>query len=282
MLVVRALEAAERLLELARIAIAQDDEAAVRDLLGQHLLRSTSASGTVSSSAFSPSSTCSTLLAGIDHSARSCCSISAGSWVDQRSAARATSRHLRSFTCGTSRNIMTVVGPSPRVRARSVARRKPRSSPLLRLNEARKPSTTRSDGPLAEARTGAAKPVLQERARADPLAIGALRGRVLGRDREKAPAPAPDHRARIERPDDLRRLRVDQARGIQLLVREVLVAPAVGEPLAEPGAGHLPAELGLEALACLLGARSDRPLDAPAIRPACLPGASGQWWRQIS
>jgi hypothetical protein len=34
--VVRAPEAAERLLRLARIAIAQDNEPAVRDLLGQH------------------------------------------------------------------------------------------------------------------------------------------------------------------------------------------------------------------------------------------------------
>ena len=44
-------------------------------------------------------------------------------------------------------NITTVVRPSPRCRAGSVARRKPRSAPLFRLNEARKPSTTRSDGP---------------------------------------------------------------------------------------------------------------------------------------
>ena len=81
-----------------------------------------------------------------------------------------------------------------------------------------------------------AETVLREGARADPPAIGALPRRVLGRDREKAPAPAPDHRALVECADDLRRLGVDQARGIELLVRVMLVAPAVGEPLAEPGA----------------------------------------------
>jgi hypothetical protein len=36
MLVVRAPEAAERLLGLARVTVAQDDQPAVRDLLGQH------------------------------------------------------------------------------------------------------------------------------------------------------------------------------------------------------------------------------------------------------
>jgi SAM (Sterile alpha motif) domain-containing protein len=46
---------------------------------GSTLLRSTIAPGTMSSSAFSAASTCSALLAGIAHSGRSCCSISAGS-----------------------------------------------------------------------------------------------------------------------------------------------------------------------------------------------------------
>jgi hypothetical protein len=71
----------------------------------------------------------------------------AGSWADQRSAARRTSSLFDSFTCRTSRNMTTVVRPAPLCRARSVARRKARSSPVLRLNEARRPSTTRSDGP---------------------------------------------------------------------------------------------------------------------------------------
>ena len=69
--------------------------------------------------------------------------------------------------------------------------------------------------------------VLRKRAWPDPLAIGALPRRVLGRDRQKAATPAPDHRALVERADDLRRLGVDQARGIELLVRVVLVSPAV-------------------------------------------------------
>jgi hypothetical protein len=64
--------------------------------------------------------------------------------------------------------------------------------------------------------------VLRKGARADPPAIGSLPWRVLSRDREKAPALAPDHRALVECADDLRRLRVDQARGIQALVRECL------------------------------------------------------------
>jgi hypothetical protein len=49
-----------------------------------------------------------------------------------------------------------------------------------------------------------------------------------------------------ERADHLRRLGVDQARGIDLPVRVVPVTPAVGEPLPKPGARDLAAELGLE------------------------------------
>jgi hypothetical protein len=51
--------------------------------------------------------------------------------------------------------------------------------------------------------------MLGEVARANTPAIGALPRRVLGRDRQKAPAPAADHRALVERADDLRRLGVD-------------------------------------------------------------------------
>ena len=79
------------------------------------------------------------------HYARRCCSISAGSCADQRSAARATSSRFESFTCGTSRNITTVVRPWPLRCARPVARRKPLSWPVCLLNEARKPSTTSSE-----------------------------------------------------------------------------------------------------------------------------------------
>jgi hypothetical protein len=61
----------------------------------------------------SASRTCSALLAGMAHSDRSCCSISAGSCADQCSAARATSSRFDSFTCGTSKNITTVVRPCP-------------------------------------------------------------------------------------------------------------------------------------------------------------------------
>ena len=75
------------------------------------------------------------------------------------------------------------------------------------------------------------------------LPFGPLFPCVLGRDREKAPAPAPDHRALNERADDLQRLGVDEACGVDLLVRVVPVAPTVGEPLAEPGAPDLPAQL---------------------------------------
>ena len=99
-------------------------------------------------------------------------------------------------------------------------RRKPRSSPVFRLNDARKPSTTSNEGPLCRGHEPQRpEAVLRERARADPLAVGSLPRRVLSRDRKKAPAPTPDHRALVERADDLRCLGVDQARGVELLVR---------------------------------------------------------------
>jgi hypothetical protein len=105
------------------------------------------------------------------------------------------------------------------------------------------------------------KPVLREGARADPLTIGALPRCVLGRDRQKAPAVAADHGALVERPYDLRRLRVNQARSVELLVRVVPVAPAVGEPLAETGTRHLAAQLGLERATSPLHAGRHRELD---------------------
>src|SRR5688500_13417898 len=103
--------------------------------------------------------------------------------------------------------------------------------------------------------------MLRESARADSLAIGSLLRRVLGRDREKASAPAPDQRALVESADDLRRLGVDQARRVELLVRVVSFAPAVGEALPEPRAHHLLAELGPETATGVASAGSHRALD---------------------
>jgi hypothetical protein len=135
-----------------------------------------------------------------------------------------------------------VVRPCPLRRARSVAVRNPRSSPVLRLNDGRNPSTTRSDGPRGRGAN-----------RSGPKRFS---GKVLGLMRlpsvpflgafsvgiaKKAPALAPDFCALVRGTNDLRRLGVDQARGVELLVRVVLVAPAVGEPLTEPGAADLPA-----------------------------------------
>jgi hypothetical protein len=65
MLVVRASEAAKRLLRLARVTVAQDDETTVWDLLGQDAIALDEASGIVLSSALSASRTSSALLAGM-------------------------------------------------------------------------------------------------------------------------------------------------------------------------------------------------------------------------
>jgi hypothetical protein len=100
--------------------------------------------------------------------------------------------------------------------------------------------------------------MLREGARTDSLAINASPRRVPGRDREKASARAPNNGALIESADDLRRFGVDQARSVELLVRVVLVAPAVGEPLPEPGAGYLTAQVGLEAAVGVAGAGHHR------------------------
>jgi hypothetical protein len=107
--------------------------------------------------------------------------------------------------------------------------------------------------------------VLREGARPDPLAVGSFLRCVLGRDREKAAAPTPDHRAFVESTDDLRGLGIDQARGVELPVRVVLVAPAVGEPLAEPGARHLTAQLGPETPAGVASASRHRALDVAQL-----------------
>jgi hypothetical protein len=109
--------------------------------------------------------------------------------------------------------------------------------------------------------------VLREGARADSPAVGALPRRVLGRDREEASSLAPNDRTLVERSDDLRRFGVDQARGVELLVRAVLVAPADGEPLAEPGASDLPAQLGPEGAAGLAGPCSHRVFDVAQLGP---------------
>jgi hypothetical protein len=70
----------------------------------------------------------------------------------------------------------------------------------------------------------------------------------------------------IERADDLGRLGVDQASGVELLVRVVLVAPAVGEPLPEPGARNLPAQLGLEPATGVASTADHRTFDVAQIR----------------
>jgi hypothetical protein len=70
----------------------------------------------------------------------------------------------------------------------------------------------------------------------------------------------------IERADDLGRLGVDQASGVELLVRVVLVAPAVGEPLPEPGARNLPAQLGLEPAAGVARPGRHRALEVAQLR----------------
>jgi hypothetical protein len=54
---------------------------------------------------------------------------------------------------------------------------------------------------------------------------------------------------------------ITASRRIELLVRVVLVAPAVGEPLAESGARDLTAEIGPEAAAGIASAGGDRALD---------------------
>jgi len=51
----------------------------------------------------------------------------------------------------------------------------------------------------------------------------------------------------------------------------VLVAPAVGEPLPEPGARDLTADLGLEAAAGVAGASGHRALDVAELRPHAHP-----------
>jgi hypothetical protein len=61
--------------------------------------------------------------------------------------------------------------------------------------------------------------------------------------------PCVNYRPFVEGAHDLWRLGVDQARSIQALGRVVPVAPAVGEPLPETDARHLPAQLGPEAAA---------------------------------
>ena len=59
-------------------------------------------------------------------------------------------------------------------------------------------------------------------------------------------------------------------------VRVVLVTPAVGEPLAEPGALQLSTELGPEAPASVAESRSSPLAQGRAGPHACRPGASGR------
>jgi hypothetical protein len=55
-------------------------------------------------------------------------------------------------------------------------------------------------------------------------------------------------------------------RCIQASVRIVLVAPAVGEPLPEPSARNLPAQLGPETAAGVASSASHRTLDLAQLR----------------
>jgi hypothetical protein len=58
---------------------------------------------------------------------------------------------------------------------------------------------------------------------------------------------------------------ITASRGIQALVRVVLISPANGEPLAQPGAGHLPAQLGPETTAGFASAAGHRALDVAQL-----------------
>ena len=107
-----------------------------------------------------------------------------------------------------------------------------------------------------EPRTGAPSSGARGSARAIHLPSVPFLGAFSVGIARKRPRPAPDHRALVEGTDDLRRLGVDQARRIELLVRVVPVPPAVGEPLPEPGAGDLAAQLGPEAAAERRASRS--------------------------
>jgi hypothetical protein len=189
-----------------------------------------------------------------------------GNCADQRSAARATSNslvqlYLRHEQKHHHRGQTLAAAPSaircPPQASQLTGRAAERGAQLVHHQE-RRSGWSRHEPERPET-------VLGEGARADAPAVDSLPWCVLGRDRENAAALAPDHRALVEGTDDLWRLGVDQACSVQLIVRKVLVAPAVGEPLAEPGAGHLPAQLGLEALACRLGASSHRPLEAAQL-----------------
>jgi hypothetical protein len=87
--------------------------------------------------------------------------------------------------------------------------------------------------------------------------------------------------ALVERADNLRGLGVDQARPIELPVRVVIVAPAIGESLPEPSAGDLTAKLGPEAPPGVVSTAGHRALDATQVRlHICLERA--RWWRRAS
>ena len=59
---------------------------------------------------------------------------------------------------------------------------------------------------------------------------------------------------------------ITASRGVVLLVRVMPVAPAVGEPLPEPGARSLPAQLGLEPAAGIASTADHRTFDVAQIR----------------
>ena len=74
-----------------------------------------------------------------------------------------------------------------------------------------------------------------------------------------------DQRSLVEGANDLRRPRIDRARGVQLPVRVVPLAPAVCGPRTGPGARHLPSELCPEAAAGFARTRRHRVLDLARV-----------------
>ena len=58
---------------------------------------------------------------------------------------------------------------------------------------------------------------------------------------------------------------ITASRRVKLLVRVVFVAPAVREPLAQPGAGDLAAQFGLEAAPRLAGSGGDGAFDVAQL-----------------
>lgn len=97
------------------------------------------------------------------------------------------------------------------------------------------------------------------------IAIPARRQR---RDGEKQAALGANDGTLGVQPHQARRLAPYVTSGTDALaaLRVHLAAPSVGEPGAEPGAGDLPAQLGLQAIGRRAGTGGDRPLGGPKFR----------------